>query len=235
MNKILIMSIVAIMIFTVSPSAYADNMAKARNEVQQDLISPIQMSGNDRICLDGTSPEGKFKVDYWVDFECMYCKVVDIVQFQQANKDVCVVIRHTPSIGSNSMPKALSYEALLKVNASAANNFWHETYPEGGISKPYQRALLNALDSIVLPIEQFETLVDYATPIVENDNKYSEGILSYTPTFVIEGIRFTACDFNANQLEQVIPIAKKARKGDKEAIEKIVTIVTNGLNSEPLL
>ncbi len=235
MYKFLSMTLTIILALTISFSAYANNQTKARNEVQQDLIRPIQMSGKDRICLDGTSSEGKLKVDYWVDFECRYCKVAEMVQFQQVNKDVCIVIRHTPSLGSESMPKALSYEALLQVNANAANNFWNDIYPQNGISKPYQKALLTALDSITLPIKDFEILIDKVSPIVEKDNQFSDGILSYTPTFVIDGIRFTACDFNAVQLEKVIPLAKKARNGDSIAKDKIIQIITNGLNNEPML
>ncbi len=235
MKKIIFLFFVTALILPFYCLAYADNKVKATHEVNQDLISPIQMSGNDRLCLDGTKPDGKLKVDYWVDFECRYCKITEMVQFQQANQDVCIVIRHTPSLGSQSMPKALSYEALLQVNAHAANNFWNDVYPQNGISKPYQKALLNALDSILMPIEDFEKYIDQVKSTVERDNTYSNGIISYTPTFVIEGIRFTACDFNAKQLEKVLVLAKKAEKNDENAKNQIIQIITNGLNNEPLL
>ncbi len=235
MNKLLSTALITLQLLVFANLAHANTKAKAMNEVQQDIVSPIQMAGNNRLCLDGSKPDGKVKIDYWVDFECPYCRVQDIVEFQRENKDACIIIRHTPSIGQGSMPKALTYEALLQINANAANNFWKDVYPQGGISKPYQLPVMNALNSLVMTPEQFKPHIDKVKSTIERDNQYSTTILSYTPTFVIEGIRFTACDFTASQLEKVIPIAKAARKGDKEAQAKIVQIIDNGLNNKTLL
>lgn len=51
----------------------------------------------------------------------------------------------------------------------------------------------------------------------------------------VRGIRFPACDFAAGKLPTALGLAKKARAGDKDAIEQIISIITNGLLNEQLL
>ena len=61
------------------------------------------------------------------------------------------------------------------------------------------------------------------------------GWISSTPTYILAGIRFTACDFKASELPSALELAKKARKGDEDAKERIIKIITNGLMNETML
>ena len=56
-----------------------------------------------------------------------------------------------------------------------------------------------------------------------------------TPTWILEGIRFPACDFKAAELPVALELARKTRSGDTDAQERVVEIITRGLLNEPLI
>jgi hypothetical protein len=74
-----------------------------------------------------------------------------------------------------------------------------------------------------------------AAAIVNQDIAAAQYRISSTPTWILAGIRFSACDFTAAQLREALALAKKARDGDQEARERIITIITNGHLNETML
>ncbi len=56
--------------------------------------------------------------------------------------------------------------------------------------------------------------------------------ISMTPTWIMHGIRFPACDFTAAQFPAALDLAKKAREGDTEALERIITAIASALMDE---
>ena len=217
--------------------------AGVKAEVSKDLAllyNPLDgLSG--RTCLDGRSVDD-FQgdiVEYWANLECPYCGIQEPVQAQRNTPDMCIVVRHIPSSGySESMKKALSYEALKRFSINAANLFWDAVLPKTtlGIPAPYEAALLMAFQEAAISPEKFtETLTKDASEAVNMDILAGQARISSTPTYVLAGIRFTACDFKAVELLQALDLAKKARKGDQDAIERIIKIITNGLMDEVML
>lgn len=216
-----------------------DNTAQAiiRQEaiiVKQDIIAPFETSQN-KLCVDGTSANGKEIIDYWVDLECSFCRIDDVLLAQRTIPNICIVVRHSPSIGEDSIKKALAYEALRKESVNEANIFWSNNLSEGSVSIPYTQQLMNSLQSLMLSVEKFNNIIDEIRPIVDEDIIFSQGKITYTPTFVIQGFRFPACDFSPEQLSKVITIAKSARQGREDAINEIITIISNGINNKPML
>jgi len=74
--------------------------ARVRADVIKDLESlwqPDSLAAS--TCLDGR-PVAEFPgdvVEYWVNLECPYCGIVEPMQAQRRNADVCIVVRHIPS------------------------------------------------------------------------------------------------------------------------------------------
>lgn len=209
--------------------------AGVRASVMKDLAVPYNplegLSG--RTCLDGR-PVADFQgdiVEFWANLECSYCGIREPVQAQRDNPGMCVVVRHIPtSEYSESVKKALSYEALKHFSVNAANLFWDSVMPKTtlGIPSPYEAALLLAFQEAAISPETFtETLTREASELVSQDILAAQGRISFTPTYVLAGIRFTACDFKAAELLQALDLAKKAREGDEEARARIVVIITN--------
>ncbi len=136
------------------------------------------------------------------------------------------------------MKKALSYEALKRFSVNAANLFWDSVLPKTtlGIPAPYEAALLLAFQEAAISPEKFtETLTKDASDLVSQDVLAAQARISSTPTYILAGIRFTACDFKASELPSALELAKKARKGDEDAKERIIKIITNGLMNEAML
>ena len=213
--------------------------AGVKAEVMKDLAlsyNPLDdLSG--RTCLDGravTDFQGDI-VEYWANLECPYCGIQEPVQAQRNNPGMCIVVRHIPSGEySESMKKALSYEALKRFSTNAANLFWDAVLPKTtlGIPAPYEAALLTAFIS---PENFTETLTKDASELVSQDIFAARSRISSTPTYILSGIRFTACDFKAPELLQALELAKKARQGDDDAKKRIIQIITNGLMDETVL
>ena len=217
--------------------------AGVKTEVTKDLAVPYNpldsLSG--RTCLDGR-PVADFQgdiVEYWANLECPYCGIQEPVQAQRNNPGMCIVVRHIPDNQyGDSMKKALSYEALKRFSVNAANLFWDSVLPKTtlGIPAPYEAALLLAFQEAAISPEKFtETLTKDASDLVSQDVLAAQARISSTPTYILAGIRFTACDFKASELPSALELAKKARKGDEDAKERIIKIITNGLMNEAML
>ncbi len=217
--------------------------AGVKAQVRKDLALPYNPGEalTDRQCLDGR-PIKDFQgdlVEYWVNLECSYCGVREPLQAQRANSDMCIVVRHIPTDQyGESLKKALSYEALKQFSANAANLFWDKVLPQTslGIPTPYEASLLLAFQEAAIPAETFgEALSGTATTIVNGDILAGYGRITSTPTYILAGIRFPSCDFTAMQLPEALAIAKQARAGDHAAVERVITIITNGQLSEKML
>jgi hypothetical protein len=217
--------------------------ARVRAEVEKDLALPYRPGEGleERTCLDGRQVKD-FPGDiaeYWANLECPYCGIREPMQAQRENTDICIVARHVPSREyGESLKKALSYEALKKFSVNAANLFWDAVVPKNSLPMPvpYEGALLRAFQEAALAPEAFgEALTRDAADIVNQDIAAAQYRIFSTPTWVLAGIRFSACDFTAAQLPPALELAKKARAGDKEAKERIITIITNGHLNENML
>ena len=220
----------------------AEVEASVRADVAKDLEAPWQAESlAGRSCLDGR-PAADFPGDiaeYWVNLECPWCGIVEPVLAQRRNPDVCIVVRHVPSREyGESMKKSLSYEALKKFSVNGANVFWDKVLPKqpNELPMPYEASLLLAFQEAVIDAEAFgEALGNEAASIVNQDILAAQGRISITPTWTLAGIRFKACDFTAAQFPLALDLAKKARDGDTEALERIIALMTNALLDEPLL
>ena len=105
-----------------------------------------------------------------------------------------------------------------------------------GIPVPYEASLMLSFQEAAIDPEVFgEALTTKAGSIVNADILAGFGRITSTPTYILAGIRFPACDFTAGKLPTALGLAKKARAGDNEAIEQIISIITNGLLNEQLL
>ena len=217
--------------------------AGVKAEVTKDLAMPYRpldgLSG--RTCLDGRPVEG-FQgdiVEYWANLECPYCGIQEPVQAQRNNQNMCIVVRHIPSGEySESLKKALSYEALKSFSMNAANLFWDSVLPKTtlGIPAPYEAALLMAFQEAAISPDKFaETLTKDASDTVSADMLAAQARISTTPTYILAGIRFPACDFKASELPKALELALSARDGDESAIARIIQMITNGLMDEAML
>lgn len=168
-----------------------------------------------------------------------WCSIREPLQAQRENPGLCIVVRHAPSDSyGESLKKALSFEALKTFSVNAAHQFWDAILPKTslGIPVPYESALLVAFQEAAIEPEAFsDALAGEIAQVVSRDILASRGRISATPTFVLEGIRFPACDFKAAQLPDALELARKARNSDVDAQEKITHIITNGLLNEALL
>lgn len=103
-----------------------------------------------RTCLDGR-PVADFQgdiVEYWANIECPYCDIQQVTTAQRDTPEMCIVVRHSPTEGySESVKKALTYEALREYSVNAANQFWLSVMPKTNIAipAPYGSALQTAL------------------------------------------------------------------------------------------
>lgn len=172
-------------------------------------------------------------------YSTSYCGIREPLQAQRENSGMCIVVRHWPSKQyGESLKKALSYEALKQFSPNAANLFWDKVHPQTalGIPVPYEASLMLSFQEAAIDPEVFgEALTTKAGSIVNADILAGFGRITSTPTYILAGIRFPACDFTAGKLPTALGLAKKARAGDNEAIEQIISIITNGLLNEQLL
>jgi hypothetical protein len=215
---------------------------RIRAEISSDLAAPLQpeaLSG--RSCLDGR-PAAEFPgeiAEYWVNLECPWCGIQEPLQAQRQNADLCVIVRHIPSREyGESLKKALSYEALKKFSVNAANIFWDTVVPKKPreLPKPYEASLLLAFQEAAIDPEAFgEALGKEAALLINVDLVAAKGRISVTPTWVLAGLRFSACDFTAEQLPLALALAKKARAGDTEALEQVIAMIIRAFMNEPVL
>lgn len=216
--------------------------AGMKTEIAKDLASPYSphesLSG--RTCLDGRPVDG-FQgdvVEYWTNLECPYCGIQEPLQAQRTHPDLCIVVRHIPSDEyGESLKKALSYEALRAFSVNAASRFWDTVLPKTslGIPVPYEAALQTALQEAAIAPESFADSLQTVAPLVSADIVSAQSRISSTPTWILDGIRFPACDFKAGELPTALELARKARSGDMRAKDEISQIITRGLLNEALL
>ena len=217
--------------------------AGVRSEVGKDLALPYRPGEGleERTCLDGRPVKG-FQgeiAEIWANLECPFCGIREPMLAQRQNADLCIVVRHIPTKEyGESLKKALSYEALKTFSVNAANLFWDAVVPKNtlAIPVPYEGSLLSAFQEAAISPEAFTEAVNgQASTIVNADIREGQSRIYSTPTWVLSGIRFSACDFTAAQLPEALELAKKARKGDQEDKERIITIITNGHLNETML
>ena len=216
--------------------------AGVKTEVTKDLAqayNPLEaLSG--RTCLDGRPVDG-FQgdiVELWANLECSYCGIQEALQVQRTHPDLCIVVRHIPSDEyGESLKKALSYEALHTFSANAAHQFWDSVLPKTslGIPVPYEAALQTALQEAAIAPESFADSLQTVAPLVSADIVAAQSRITSTPTWVLDGIRFPACDFKAGELPVALELARKARAEDDQAQTDIIQIITRGLLNEALL
>ena len=216
--------------------------AGMKTEIAKDLASPYSphesLSG--RTCLDGRPVDG-FQgdvVEYWTNLECPYCGIQEPLQAQRTHPDLCIVVRHIPSDEyGESLKKALCYEALRAFSVNAASRFWDAVLPKTslGIPVPYEAALQTALQEAAIAPESFADSLQTVAPLVSADIVSAQSCISSTPTWILDGIRFPACDFKAGELPTALELARKARSGDMRAKDEISQIITRGLLNEALL
>lgn len=104
------------------------------------------------------------------------------------------------------------------------------------IPSPYEAALLLAFQEAAIAPETFtETLTKDAAELVSRGIVAAQGRITSTPTYILAGIRFTACDFKAGQLRGALELALKARKGDEDARRQVIESITRGNMNETML
>lgn len=227
-------------------AATQDRVA-TRVQVESDLNKDLALDWTPlpalekRTCIDGRRV-ADFKgdiVEYWANIECPYCTIQEVAKTQRDNPEMCIVVRHSPTEGySESVKKALSYEALREYSVNAANQFWLAVMPKTNIAipSPYGSALQTALQEAAIDMEKFsETLTGIAKDRVSEDIVASRQRILSTPTFVLDGLRFPACDFKAAEIPVALDLAKKARQGDADARGKITEIIIHGILGETML
>ena len=216
--------------------------AGVKADITKDLsqsYTPLE-SLTGRTCLNGRPVDG-FQgdvVEYWANLECSFCGIQEPLQAQRDNPGLCIVVRHIPSDEyGESLRKALSYEALHTFSVNAAHQFWDAVLPKTslGIPIPYEAALQTALQNAAIAPEAFAEALQHAAPLVSADIVAAQSRISSTPTYVLDGIRFPACDFKAAELPTALELARKARAGDGQAQKETVNIITRGLLNEALL
>lgn len=216
--------------------------AGVKAELSKDLALPYAPDAtlSDRTCLDGR-PIKEFQgdlVEYWVNLECPYCGIEEPLRAQRENPGMCIVVRHSPSDNyGESLKKALSFEALLRFSPNAAHSFWNAVIPRTplGVPKPYEAALQTALQDAAIVPEDFADSLQQVAPVVGADIIASQSKITSTPTWILDGIRFPACDFTALQVPLALELAHKARTDDSDAKERIVQMITRGLLNESVL
>ncbi|WP_165175248.1 thioredoxin domain-containing protein [Desulfovibrio sp. ZJ369] len=211
-------------------------------EIAKDLSQayrPLEaLSG--RTCLDGRPVDG-FQGDileYWSNLECPYCGIQEPLQAQRDNPNLCIVVRHIPSDEyGESLKKALAYEALRGFSLNAAHRFWDAVLPKTtlGIPVPYEAALQTAMQEAAIAPEALADALQAATSLVSADIVAAQSRITSTPTWILNGIRFPACDFTAAELPTALELSRQVRAGDTNAQERVAGIITRGLLNESLL
>lgn len=234
--------------FAVTPEAERIAVeAKVRAEVNKDLAMPYKANESlaGRHGIDGrklTDDLNNFQgdiVEFWLNLECGYCSIQEPLKAQRKNENMRIIVRHLPSDSyGESLKKALSYEALKIFSTNAANMFWDTIIPKTSLAipVPYKASLMVAFQEAAISPEAFSNALEgEATDIINEDILAGHGRIISTPTYVLEGIRFSACNFTAEQLSKALKLAKKTRMGDAEAKEQVIDIIVQGLLGEVVI
>lgn len=236
-----ILLVCALPIWPLSGTARIATEARVKAELAKDLAQPYALSIalSERICLDGR-PVAGFDgdvIEYWVNFECPYCGIAEPLKAQRENSGLCIVVRHVPVSTGDSLKKAIAFEALKTFSVNAANRFWDAVIPKTSLAIPipYEAALRSALDEALIVQDSFGEAVEKVAALVSGDIIASRERVTATPTYILEGLRFPACDFRADQLPTALELAKKVRSGDEDARKKATEMIVRGLLNEQLL
>lgn len=202
-----------------------------RTEVTKDLSVPYLPWAPDRPGITGQPfMDGIELVEYWADMECAYCGPGQPVAAQKKYQDrLHVIVRHMPAQGQESIKKALIYESLKHFSPNAANMFWDAIAPKTELAMPvpYAAAMQDALMAAAIDQAAFEAYLGHnATQTIHADLAAAKSRITFTPTYVILGIRFSGCDFTADELLAALELAQKARAGDSQAKDEIIQIIT---------
>lgn len=216
--------------------------ARVKADMAKDLAQPYEISTSlkERKCLDGRLVkdfQGEV-IEYWSNLECPYCGIAEPLKAQRDNSDICIVIRHAPaSQYGEALKKALAFEALRIFSVNAANRFWDGVIPKTSLAipMPYEASLRSAMEEALISPEAFADAIEKVSAQISGDILAGQSRISATPTYVMRGIRFPACDFKSNELPKALELAKKARAKDETARLEIVKIITRGLLDENLL
>lgn len=222
--------------------AYAASETLADNvmaEVMKDLSSPYQpqerLAG--KMCLNGTPVNG-FQgdiIEYWANLECPYCDIKEPLAAQQANPNLCIVVRHSPSASyGESVKKSLVYETLMQLSPNAAHQFWSDILPEKGkgVPVPYEAALQKALDSAAISTDSFVATLKNQAETVSKDIVEAQNLISTTPTYIMEGIRFPSCDFTAREIPSALALAKRIRSHKDDTIHELIEIIVKNITED---
>lgn len=216
--------------------------AGVKNEISVDLTQkyePLKVLA-DRKCLDGRAVkdiQGEI-VEYWANLECAFCGILEPVKAQRDNPDICIVVRHIPSAQyGESLKKALAFEALRSFSINAANRFWDTVVPKSNVGLPlsYEASLHTAIEEAAIDREAFGAALEKSASLVCADIVDAGERISTTPTYIIQGIRFPACDFKSGELPVAIELVRKVRAGDPKALKDTIAIIIRGLSDEKLL
>ena len=104
-----------------------------------------------------------------------------------------------------------------------------------GIPVPYEAALQTAIQEAAIAPDAFADALQAAAPLVGADIVAAQSRITSTPTWILSGIRFPACDFTAKELPTALELARKTRSGDVRAKDEVSQIITRGLLDESLL
>lgn len=208
-----------------------------------DVTNDPKLGLDGRRCIDGRFvkdiQDGADIIEYWVNLECSYCQVAPPVMAQRENPTMCIVVRHIPTkVYGESLKKALSYEALHTLSPNAANRYWENVIPKTNLNMPMpsEAALQTAMQEAAIGEDALKEALDgVATKIIETDIQAATAHITSTPTYVLSGIRFGSCDFQAADLPAALELAKKARAGDAEAKARVIEVITNGYMGEKML
>lgn len=229
MYTIRFLSLFFVLSFTAIPAAAATLEENIQTSIAGDLQTPfVSTPLFDRLCTNGKpAKEASSVVEYWADFECPYC--LPFIPVASLGVD-CVVIRHMP-VSTSSTEKSLAYEALLGYSPEAASQFWQLVAPnpatkEAALNSEQTRVVIKtALEQHKMAEVDFAKRIQVATSTVHADRTAGMTSIQSTPTWVVDGVRLSACDFNSVELKQAMALVAKAKTGDQQATNELIQLV----------
>ncbi len=200
--------------------------------LKNDLAQPWTSPHIGRKCLNGKSVQDFEQaniVEYWASFECPYCTAKNVIDIQSKNTNMCIILRHFPE-NETAMEKSLIYEALASQSLSAAKDFWGNVVPAQNSQAMSSSETKKMMDELIKKYSLdsdfiASSIMQTASTTVNKDLVEGMNKITYTPTFVIGGVRLSACDFNAKEMNLIAPLVQKAKTGDKGALKELVQFV----------
>ncbi len=210
-------------------------------EIESDLQTPLVSNLMGRKCLNG-QPVPNFEgqiIEYWVSLDCPYCTIEGVQAIQAANASACVVVRHYATEDS-AIQKSMAYEALAAQSLPAAQEFWTLVLPKHGQDKNVEQAQKEIADSLQTLMAKYaldndffaSTAYQTTTNQLNQDRLDSMNKISFTPTFVIDGIRLSACDLKQNEFVEISTLITNAKKGDIPAKKALIEFLVKEQKEE---